>query len=339
MDSEDLDARSKILRTTLDEVSSREGVDGEQNCCVICLEPVSERAVAQPCKHESFDFICLISWLQERACCPLCKADVKTVHYQFTQSQTHKSYDVPSIAAATNVSSNTSNRPRRPDYSHQGIQPYHRRSQYNPHPRPTADEAIQRRRNVYSSQLFSLHVGSNQVSRYRDLVPQLFSRDAELVNRARKWIRRELQVFEFLTPDNTSGSDRRAKNAEFLLEYIVAILKTVDIQGSGGQAEDMLQDFLGRDNTKLFLHEMRAWLRSPYLNLEDWDRNVQYSEGSTRNKDGIATQHNDRETEQPSRGSFRGRGRPHDNGLRGSGRFNPYGRSQPRYSRHQSETF
>ena len=73
-------------------------------------------------------------------------------------------------------------------------------------------------------------------------------------------------------------TSRRAKNAEFLLEYIVAILKSVDVKGSGGQAEEMLQEFLGRENTQLFLHELRAWLRSPYTSLDDWDRAVQYSE-------------------------------------------------------------
>jgi len=116
----------------------------------------------------------------------------------------------------------------------------------------------------------------------------MFARNPDLVSKARKWIRRELQVFGFLNPtpnaDNNNDGEggatptRRANNAEFLLEYIVAILKTVDIKGSGGQAEDMLQEFLGRENTRLFLHELRAWLRSPYLSLEAWDRNVQYSE-------------------------------------------------------------
>lgn len=41
--------------------------------CVICLENVSERAISIPCKHDNFDFLCLISWLQERNTCPLCK--------------------------------------------------------------------------------------------------------------------------------------------------------------------------------------------------------------------------------------------------------------------------
>jgi hypothetical protein len=110
--------------------------------------------------------------------------------------------------------------------------------------------------------------------------------DPELVSRARIWLRRELRVFEFLNADGDSPHDhdpvrrRRACNAEFLLEYTVAILKMMDIQGSAGQAEDIIQEFLGRENTRLFLHELKAWLRSPYGSLSAWDR-VQYDGGNT----------------------------------------------------------
>ncbi|KAI9778165.1 MAG: hypothetical protein M1816_004249, partial [Peltula sp. TS41687] len=166
------------------------------------------------------------------------------------------------------------------------------REHRRPPPRPRQnfrlgpDSAILRRRHVYRNQLYSLHVGSNRLSRFRDLTPEMFRRDEEFISRARKWIRRELQVFEFLNASQLEGGkentepavrSRRAKNAEFLLEYIIAILKSVDIKGSGGQAEEMLQEFLGRDDTRLFLHELRAWLRSPYTALEDWDRAVQYN--------------------------------------------------------------
>lgn len=146
----------------------------------------------------------------------------------------------------------------------------------NPH------AALLRRTDIYILRLYSLHVGSNRLSRFRDLTPQLFVQDQELVSRAKKWIRRELQVFQFLNPNGTGeeGIARRADNAEFLLEYIVSILKTVDIKSS--QAEDMVQEFLGRDNTRLFLHELKAWLRSPYTTLEDWDRHVQYDTPNTR---------------------------------------------------------
>ncbi len=142
---------------------------------------------------------------------------------------------------------------------------------------------------MYHHQLYSLHVGTNRLSRFVDFTPQIFNGSEELQSRARKWIRRELQVFDFLNPD-LSASDRsstnqqrqsvrkRADNAEFLLSYIVAIVRTVDIKGSSGRAEEMLQEFLGKDNARLFLHELGAWLRSPYTALEDWDRNMQYGQ-------------------------------------------------------------
>jgi len=178
--------------------------------------------------------------------------------------------------------------------------------------------------------MFSLHVGSNRVSRFKELTPQIFSRDPELVSRARKWIRRELQVFEFLTPDKSSSSDRRANNAEFLLEYIVAILKTVDIQGSGGQAEDMLQEFLGRDNTRLFLHELRAWLRSPYTSLEDWDRHVQYNEAVAGKVQPGSSSGNDVRRSSNLRGNYRARGRSSHYTSHEDRRYSPYQGSQPR---------
>lgn len=167
-----------------------------------------------------------------------------------------------------------------------------RRRRPRPHPRQPqtpSDDPLAVRRSVYRNQLYSLRVGSNRLSQYSEVTPEQFNRDETLVSRARKWIRRELQVFAFLNP-GTEGDqptpparpgpqrleERRANNAEFLLEYVIAILRTVDIKGSAGQAEELLRDFIGRDNARLFLHELLAWLRSPYTSLHDWDRHVQY---------------------------------------------------------------
>jgi hypothetical protein len=131
-------------------------------------------------------------------------------------------------------------------------------------------------------------VGSNPASGYRDVTPQVFSDQVDTQSRVRAWIRRELQVFEFLNDDSSPGQTestvsampeatrrRRQNNAEFVLEYIIAILKTVDIQSD--HTEELLKDFLGRDHTKLFLHELRNFIRSPY-SVEVWDRYVQYAE-------------------------------------------------------------
>lgn len=198
----------------------------------------------------------------------------------------------PDSEGRTSVSNTREARVRSYDPIHNRQRPRRRPFQHQAPPTLDADDALGRRRHIYRNQLFSLRVGSNRLSQYRELSPELFNRDENLISRARKWIRRELKVFEFLNPDSTEERDdmpherarpgeqrlqsRRANNAEFLLEYVIAILRTVDIKGSAGQAEELLQEFIGRANARLFLHELNSWLRSPYSSLQDWDRHVQY---------------------------------------------------------------
>ncbi|KAF2096699.1 hypothetical protein NA57DRAFT_42172 [Rhizodiscina lignyota] len=262
--------------------------DGVQDACVICLQPITERAITVPCNHYTFDFICLASWLNERPKCPLCNVDVTEVQYDWVSPNDFKRYRVPppspSSSQSTEATGRFANLPTRGRSRYADIRRARRRPPPPP-PAPTEDVAILQRRHVYRQHLYSLHVGSNRVSRYRNITPHLFATSPELQTRARTWMRRELRVFSYLYPasassdvgsPSSSGRTRRANNAEFLLEYIIAILKTVDIKGSGGQAEDMLAEFLGREDARLFLHELAAWLRSPYANVGDWDRNVQY---------------------------------------------------------------
>ena len=68
----------------------------------------------------------------------------------------------------------------------------------------------------------------------------------------------------------------RPSRAEFLREYIIFILKSVDLQDHAGEAEEAIRRFLGQENTRHLLHELKAWLRSPCKSLEEWDRTVQY---------------------------------------------------------------
>ena len=69
MAADGVDAEQQVLRNALDQIKKG---DDTLDPCVICLEAVSERAIAVPCKHNNFDFLCLVSWLQERPTCPLC---------------------------------------------------------------------------------------------------------------------------------------------------------------------------------------------------------------------------------------------------------------------------
>ncbi|KAI1438097.1 hypothetical protein GGR50DRAFT_641526 [Xylaria sp. CBS 124048] len=291
MESEDLsyDLQSKILQNTLAEVAARpdlglasdEGQVSSEPCCVICLDTITEACEARPCKHHNFDYLCLLNWLERSSKCPLCKGSIHEVLYDFdcNGAGTSRVYLVPQVTNETPRDEQVEQRRPRPAARRPDARRY---NDNGPRRQPaTEDEAIVRRRYIYRNRLYSLHVGSNPRSRHRDITPASFESEPELASRARAWLRRELQVFEFLrSPRSPQGSEdavtrRRANNAEFLLEYIIAILKTVDIQGSQGAAEDMLSEFLGRENTKLLLHELRSYLRSPW-SIEVWDRKVQY---------------------------------------------------------------
>ncbi|KAF2827285.1 hypothetical protein CC86DRAFT_393454 [Ophiobolus disseminans] len=253
--------------------------DESEDTCVICLQTVTERAITVPCNHYTFDFVCLVSWLQERSTCPLCKTEVSAVQYDWRSPTDFNSYAIQRSHEPRHTPSGRSQRiaslfapyglPSRPRAA---------RRAYSP---PVEDAALHRRREVYRRKLYSLHVGSNEFSGYQDITPHVISSSSDLQSRARTWIRRELRVFSFLHADPTGSSTNAAttnSNAEFLLSYIISVLKMVDVRSSNGHAENLLAEFLGRENTRLFLHELQAWLRSPYTKLEEWDQEVQYRE-------------------------------------------------------------
>lgn len=240
--------------------------DAPQDTCVICLDAVTERAVAVPCNHLNFDFLCLCSWTQENPTCPLCKTPLTAIEYDWRSPEDRKIYTVPRPEDQSQAKSNTSatSRPRLP-----------RRRFPRPQPPPTTpDAALAFRRRIYADQNYSLHVGTNRTSQYQNFTPATFSTSAALQHRARIFMRRELRVFDFLATGNTTS--------EFLIEYIVAILKTTEIKDAAGSATALVAEFLGNKDAPLFLHELESWLRSPYERLEDWDRHVQYASKRSR---------------------------------------------------------
>lgn len=365
------DIQEQVLNETLSGLSREDGAETAEACCVICLSAITEACTARPCSHRNFDFLCLASWLQLKSSCPLCKAEISAIQYDFAdEGSTWKTYKVPKIGlqrgGAEGDSSSTSTPPRSSSFTHPyrrgglASRGYARRVASQQLASTSADaddrarEILARRRHVYRNRLYSLHVGSNSASRYREVTPAHFQTDADLLSRARTWVRRELQVFEFLNDDASSGNPsadgggagsegrraRRQNNAEFVLEYVVAILKTVDMQASSGHAENLLSDFLGREHCRVFLHELRSFVRSPY-SVEAWDRHVQYDEAQAaprpREEDGSANQaRGGSQGVRPMRDCYRPapleRHRPRDrwkpyrssrDGLRGRGSWRP----------------
>lgn len=255
--------------------SKRKRSHAEPEACAICLEAIKERAVATPCNHLSFDFICLVQWLQEHATCPLCKAEVKEVQYDWRSPRNFKTYTVgqnhmPNATDGHTRQHGPAARRRRRDIPW-GPQVTSLSSSVS-----AEDPSLTRRCQVYADHTPSLHVGANRISQYQTFTPANFAASPALQTRARIFLRRELRVFDFL--------DRRpaGANREFLIEYLVAVLKSNDPKGADGHAEELVKEFLGREDARLLLHELDAWLRSPYERLEAWDSHVQYGAVSER---------------------------------------------------------
>ncbi|KAG9251133.1 uncharacterized protein F5Z01DRAFT_664066 [Emericellopsis atlantica] len=246
-------------------VYSYEKPETKSEGCVICLrDEVVDPCTVQPCGHRLGCWECVLKGINLLGHCWLCRTKVLSLicertgevvpsdHLGRESQNAAPDHDVPAEAIAI-----TTNLER---------------------------QQIEQRQAVYRHAMYSKHIGSTRRTGYRELTPQDFLRDPSLVSRARMFIRRELHVFTLQQPSRSicraaraNMARRRAQNAEFLLEYIIAILKTVDMMGWAGEAEKMIGEYLGRQHAKLFLHELRSWLRSPYQRLDEWDAVVQYA--------------------------------------------------------------
>ncbi|KAL2106961.1 hypothetical protein VUR80DRAFT_5906 [Thermomyces stellatus] len=229
--------------------------------CPICFDALDPPATANPCLH-TYHPNCLLQWLGMNPSCPLCKATVTTVtlRRRVIYAAEHK--------------------PARPNpLSLWGRPAPRRRRRRSPSPPARSLESYPRYRlDVYRRSLFSLHVGANPHTGYRALTPAILD-DPSHLSRARSFVRRELLVLDAFDPSLPQPDFLRPSSPQrsraFRLEYIIAVLKAAGLQGASGAAEELLRTYLG-GYTRLFLHELRAFLRSPYGRLEEWDRAVRY---------------------------------------------------------------
>ncbi|KAM3499282.1 hypothetical protein MY10362_007454 [Beauveria mimosiformis] len=265
--------------------------DDSEDCCVICLEDVSEPCELAPCGHCNFDVGCIGSWLAVSRRCPLCKALVDRIirgPRGLPGRPVHEIRCPAEILAASlwprstsSPDSSSSRRRRRPRYTPADFAAagaaYARLMRPAPAPTPTPTPTttstdIQHRREVYLQGLFSLHVDSDPILGYRDVTAALFRREPQLTTRARAFLQRELRVFDYVPAERTA----------FLIDQVVTVLGNSGITGdtwdneAAGALQTLLAADLGRSAARLLLHELRAWLRSPYASLRDWDMVVRY---------------------------------------------------------------
>ncbi len=177
------DIKAQVLQTTLDviETSLQDSTeppngdgDREGDCCVICLDTVSDPCAALPCGHTHFDFVCLASWLQQHPSCPLCKATVLKVRYADAQKGEQAFYSVPNAARPRDTTGGDDpNGPSQTRFtSHNGL--LRERNRRVPRPPPSLNEAIRHRRHIYRHELYSLRQcpPSHPPSSLRSSTPQ-----------------------------------------------------------------------------------------------------------------------------------------------------------------------
>ncbi len=167
VDDDPGDIKAQVLQTTLDVIetslqNSTEPRDGDGDgdrdgdCCVICLDTVSDPCAALPCGHTHFDFVCLASWLQQHPNCPLCKATVFKVRYADAQKGDEAFYRVPNAAQPHDTTGGDDpTGPSRTRFTSQNglLRETNRRV---PRPPPSLNEAIRHRRHIYRHELYSL---------------------------------------------------------------------------------------------------------------------------------------------------------------------------------------
>ncbi|EPS44635.1 hypothetical protein H072_1389 [Dactylellina haptotyla CBS 200.50] len=242
--------------------STSDTLQTPESCC-ICLGTISSatRAVATPCLHACFDFSCLVTWLEgAQSVCPVCKQAIENVKYNFDPTGTgFQKYRIKCTAPVTSSNARSTRTLHRRSETRR-----HTSSRYSSNPNDKPDD-IARRQFVYKHRLRSLHMGVNRKSRFANYTPRSVRQDPELLSKAKAFIRRELEVFDWTEA-----------NREWLVEYIIAIVKTVNLKGAEGKAEDLLEEFLGREFAGVFIHELNAFLKSPFVRVRDFDGWAQY---------------------------------------------------------------
>ncbi|KAF8601950.1 hypothetical protein BDV93DRAFT_445071 [Ceratobasidium sp. AG-I] len=253
-----------------EEIESSEDEDN----CIICLQPVVDRAVLINCAHDRMCFVCIKQWTEQSRRCPLCNTSIGShlIHRIRSQYDYQKHY-LPPIRTSPPPSNIVAEaRAARRVRARRGECTHHPRNRqlYLTRERDELDRAIERRRWVYRYGLFAKHVASNAHTRFRpNPTPQQLSNSAELQSRCQMFVRRELRVWPNL-------------DVEFLTSFIISLVKSIDIRTEA--AIKLIAEFLdigGRTSpaggtiAEHFVHELYSYLRSPFRELPAYDVVVQ----------------------------------------------------------------
>ena len=245
--------------------------------CIICTEPNRDSAHVLPCGHRLGCWSCIMTGLHTLAACWLCRQPVTCL----VRERSGHMLTIPALAQTTGHSQRRSRRQWRSDRE-------------GPRPVTNVERQVLRRLYVYQHRLFSKHIGSSRRSGHREVTPHVFRNDPALQSRAKAFLRRELRVFSYMstnslpqsrdTPARVPTDDPEiVRQVETNVDWLIRVLKIVDLKDSSGamvhHVESLLDDLNFGDQellASLFIHELRAFLMSPYTRLGEWDASVQY---------------------------------------------------------------
>lgn len=124
---------------------------------------------------------------------------------------------------------------------------------------------VRDRGTVYDRNLILVPVASGPLSGYREVTAKMFNESSQIRQRVALWVRREARIL-------VTGS----VDLGHFIATVMSMLRRFDVMGRATQMEDIIHDQLGRRRARLFIRELRSWIRSPYTTLEEWDSAVRY---------------------------------------------------------------
>ncbi|RPA79732.1 hypothetical protein BJ508DRAFT_415737 [Ascobolus immersus RN42] len=211
--------------------------------CPICLEDIDPRDVSftLPCHHK-FDRRCIMEWVQtggtEDVRCPACRTAVENVIGGWDYVEELKLWMYGGLGK------------RYPEISRlialqlelrllwlerQSTRP---RWLLNAHLArfPVVDSIyLIRRLLVYHFGLRSKYIGSNSISKYKEVTSSTIAKDSELAEKARRFIKRELSVLQH---------EMTEKDRDKYVQGVINVISSVDLKSAGGRAELLIHETL-----------------------------------------------------------------------------------------------
>ncbi|KND04440.1 uncharacterized protein SPPG_00169 [Spizellomyces punctatus DAOM BR117] len=237
--------------------------DDEGPTCSICLQPMLSRMFVHPCYH-SFCFQCICQWAQCGRACPECR---QTILFGVVPAKGNDGYEKYEFADVTEAwpqhFSRSDVRYRTRNRNMYRRTP--RAANREPHrhflleqPRMVTGDAF--RRHIYAHGLRAKTMPVTRDSKFKEITPELFKRNPDLIKKLVPWIRRDLKVL------------LRIDDVEMIIDVIIAILQREGLESQA--AKSALEEYLS-SHTEHFVHELVCFSKSPWM-MEVYDTMAEY---------------------------------------------------------------